>query len=60
MAQSKCPGCGADRENETAPCPNCGYARNPEMRKKVLQFVLLFGILGTLWLLFLTKGMWLG
>lgn len=60
MTQKPCPGCGTKRENPAAPCPNCGYAKDPGFRKKLLQFIVLFAILGTLWLLFLTKGSWLG
>lgn len=59
MTQVKCPGCGTVLEDPAAPCPKCHYAKNPEFRKKVLQFVVLFAILGTLWLLFLSKDLWL-
>ncbi len=60
MTQKRCRGCGAPRDDATTPCPTCGYTRDPGFRKKLLQFVILFAILGTLWLLFLTKDLWLG
>lgn len=60
MAHTKCPGCGTKREDPAAPCPTCGYAKVPEFGKKVLQFAVLFAILGALWLLFLLKDRWMG
>jgi hypothetical protein len=40
-------------ESGGTPCPTCGYRKDPGFTKKVLQFSLLFAILGALWLYFL-------
>lgn len=40
-------------ENNGVPCPFCGFKADPEFRKKVLQFIAVFVILGALWLTFL-------
>ena len=53
MSEVICPGCGTKMENGGAPCPTCGYAKDPAFKKKVLQFSVLFAILGALWLYFL-------
>lgn len=60
MPDEYCPGCGASRKDPAAPCPTCGYQKNPDFRKRLLQFTVLFAILCTLLLLFLTKEFWLG
>lgn len=57
MAPKACPGCGTKRDDPAAPCPTCGYTKDPKLGKKVLQFVLLFAILGFFWLLFLLMNM---
>jgi hypothetical protein len=59
MKRSDCRACGAPLPDPAAPCPKCGYAQDPAFRRKLLQFIVLFAILGLLWLLFLTKGLWL-
>ena len=48
MAQLICPGCGTKMEDNGVPCPFCGFKTDPEFRKKVLQFVIVFAILGAL------------
>lgn len=48
-----CPGCGNRHEANGAPCPVCAYRKDPQFRKKLLQFTALFAILGGLWLCFL-------
>lgn len=60
MNTTRCRGCGTPLENPDAPCPTCGFRKIPDFRKKVLQFAALFAILGLIWLLFLTKSLWLG
>ena len=40
-------------EDNGVPCTFCGFKADPEFRKKVLQFVVVFAILGALWLCFL-------
>lgn len=50
MAQFICPGCGTKMEDNGVPCPLCGFKADPEFRKKVLQFIVVFAILGTLFL----------
>lgn len=53
MSEVICPGCGTKMDGGGAPCPTCGYQKDPGFMKKVLQFSLLFAILGALWLYFL-------
>ncbi len=60
MAPIQCPGCGQVIEDPSAPCPTCKFQRDPEFKQKLIKFSILFTIFGVLWLLFLTKGMWLG
>lgn len=50
MAQFICPGCGTKMEDNAVPCPLCGFKVDPDFRKKVLQFVAVFVILGALFL----------
>lgn len=58
MASQNCPGCGEVLVDTAAPCPRCGYAKDPLFFNKLLKFSGIFAVLGVLWLLFLTKGMW--
>jgi len=58
MASTNCPGCGEARPDPEVPCPRCGYKKDPAFFNKLAKFSVLFAILGVLWLLFLTKGMW--
>lgn len=50
MAQIICPGCGTRMEDNGVPCPLCGFKQDPDFKKKVLQFITLFAILGALFL----------
>lgn len=59
MGQKTCRACGAPLTDPAAPCSRCGFAKDPAFQRKLLQFILLFAILGILWLLFLSKGLWL-
>ena len=58
MASNNCPGCGEERTDPSAPCPRCGYRKDPDIYKKLAKFILIFVVLGILWLLFLTKDLW--
>ncbi len=58
MASLNCPGCGELLPKDGAPCSTCGFKKIPGFTRKLVTFVAIFVVLGTLWLLFLTKGEW--
>ena len=60
MTAKRCPGCGHELTEPKGPCPTCGYRKDPEFVKKLIQFFILFAILGVLWIFFLTKDLWSG
>ena len=58
MTVKNCRACDEAISDPNAPCPRCGFKKDPLFSQKLWKFSLLFAIMGTLWLLFLTKDMW--